>query len=348
MSLDHDKDRTMLSTRLSRALLPLSLVALPGGEDLTFGPPEGTTLVKSFETEVELTGGEMEVIMGDQEVPPEFLPELEVTMAESRDLVFTDHYAEVSSGRVALLRRSFDRIEEQHQSSQSLSGQGMDDAAELATTGSSRLEDETVLFRWDGDEEQYTAQYPDEDGDPALLEGLEFAADFVALLPEDEVEAGDSWRVDGEVFACLVTPGGDLSVEYEGDDEESLNEGEREVTYEGSLELTLKGIFEEDGRRIASVEIEGEVIETQVQRTDLANVPVADGTAVQTVTLEHALEGELEWDLEAGHLLSLQLESSIDATLEVVRDADQPGQHFEFCVYMVGEGRYAAEFESER
>ena len=142
----------MLSTRLSRALLPLSLVALPGGEDLTFGPPEGTTLVKSFETEVELTGGEMEVIMGDQEVPPEFLPELEVTMAESRDLVFTDHYAEVSSGRVALLRRSFDRIEEQHQSSQSLSGQGMDDAAELATTGSSRLEDETVLFRWEGDE----------------------------------------------------------------------------------------------------------------------------------------------------------------------------------------------------
>ena len=75
------------------------------------------------------------------------------------------------------------------------------------------------------------------------------------------------------------------------------------------------------------------------------HVPVVDGTAQEHRKSSLALEGELLWDLDAGHATSLELTAAVDSTSETIRDADQPGPTFTSTLSFVGERKISVEIE---
>jgi hypothetical protein len=331
-----------------KALLLTPLAFLPLETTLHLAPEAGATLHKHYQSSLHLEGGDLAVMMGGQEVPPEYLPDLDIEMDITKELAFTDRYLRVADGRVLDLVRAFGDLREQREGLESMVGQSMDSENETSTSGVSPLEGERVRFRWDDEAEEYGVAFEDdEDGDGALLEGLAAGADLAAFLPENGVSEGDSWTVPAEAFGQLFAPGGDLAFEYTGDGADRMGAGESEVSFEGELELTFRGENSRDGSSVATVLVEGEVTVVVITPSDLADVPMVEGDATLTWTQVHTLEGELYWNLDGAHLAAIELSSEVEATMFIQKDPENAGPSFESTITFAGEASFSATFGSE-
>ncbi|MDA1264384.1 MAG: hypothetical protein O2816_04820 [Planctomycetota bacterium] len=332
------------------AVIPLlTLLAAPTA-DLQLAPAAGTRLTKTFAMQTSLEGGELEVIMDGMEIPAEFLPVLELSMTSSSEMVFTDRYLAVQDGRVTGLARTFDDLEDVHESTESMEGQGFEaTSSKNTTTGRSELEGESVRFTWDAEEGAYDAEFERGEGEGAgdgLLEGLAAPLDLTGFLPPKD--AGDSWTVSAEVLAELVSPGGNLHFLYSGDDAERFGSEEARTSFDGELEVIRRGEHSRDGVDLIELEIEGEVTVVIESPTDLDDIPVVDGTGLQTFTQTITLEGALRWNASANHLHSLELEGEVEATMQIEKDAESAGPSFKSTIHLAGETSIKVGFEAAK
>jgi len=324
---------------------PLALALCPQayspGETLHFAPPVGTSLTRTFLIETELTGGDLQVFMDGVEIPVEFLPVLELEIESTYRVVLTDRYHKLESGRVTDFARTYDEVEMRVHEQQAVTGSSQSDASASEREGraDAKLSGHTVRFRWDADDEEYERSYEGERADDdarALLDSLAATADLAGFLPEGEVSRGDTWEIDAAVLVTILNPGGDLGLVWEGELAEDYSTLPETVTYAGKLQCKLTALHDKDGVSLATVTIEGEYTEVQVTPTTLERVPMVDGDATETVISTYEIEGELVWNLDAGHLAQLECEATVEVELLLVRDAGQPGPDFETRVLLSG------------
>jgi hypothetical protein len=271
-------------------------------EELRYAPEDGTTLTRTFEAHAELGPGEAKGWINGQELEGAEQGSFEFL----ERIVVRDRIEGVEEGRPTALVRTF--VELLQESTYTL------DDEETEETSTSDLEGRSVRFVWDDEEEGYVAEVADEEGelDADLLEGLREDLDLRGILPDDEVEEGDEWEVEPEVYIAFMWPSGLLDFHAEG---EEIDDSIRELNQgtidgiAGKCTARFAGVRDEDGVRVAVLAVEFDV-ETH------AEITVDDeGASLETqLSVERELEGEILWDLEHGHVHSAALSGSSERT----------------------------------
>lgn len=304
------------------AIAALALGPLP--EDrLQFAVDEGSSFEKHFALVFEVEVTDSNFTFGDQEVP---LNTAGATTRIEREVHFSDTYGALDGGRPLELEREIRgatmRSEETF---------GGEPAGEEERE--SELVDQGVVFRWDAEEEEYTAQ-PAEGSraDEDQLRDLWEDADLRLLLPEGPVLEGDSWSPGAEAFFRTILAGGDMGLGSESADED-LPEVDGSVmlvipelpkdpfvwldSFDGDCEAHFRGVQEERGVELGRIELEYEVL----TRVDLADwlqdhTPGRPDMEFGEAVLSIEGQGELLWDLEGGHLASIELGGDVEIVFE--------------------------------
>jgi len=319
------------------------LLASTGPRDqVAFGPEEGTSLTKTFQSEGIFELDDFSAILDGQDMSA-MLGSFEVSFDTSSTVSVTDTYGPSEEGRPLRLERSFETLEGEASSSMDSDMGSETDSMPL----SSDLEGTTVVFAWDEEEEDYSVSFDGDGGDEELLEGLEEEMDLRFLLPEDSVSEDDTWEVPLTAFAALITPGGNLNMSSGdadglGDFEDVLDELQSELTGDqadmlaGTAQCTYTGVREEDGAELAEIAIEIE-ISTSTDILDLV-LGIAESVAedsgeemplefeIADLEVEIEAEGVLLWNTEAGHFHSLELSSDGYIAIDVAFGADMGGE----------------------
>ena len=328
------------------ALAPLAATAPRAVQDGTpaFHPEQELRLKKSFREESRWTLESMSQRVNGSEVFQE-LPEF--TGQVERSAVVVDEYGPVRGGRPLQLTRELEELAAS--STLELGAPGLEETYELRLA--SALEGESVLFRWQEEEGEYAAELEDQDsaGGPDLA-GLVEDLDLRGLLPDGDAAEGDEWEVPAGEVETLFALGGDFlrlpAAAPEGsyvalDELQVLASGfvvPSEVAGDFSGEATAEwtATREVDGRKLAVIEvaIDGTLsaeLEDELLRA-MTSLGLDDGRSDLEFSLAWSLEGEGEllWDLEAGHFRSFRLESEVEITGAIAWVEDLGGYELEF------------------
>ena len=323
----------LVATRLLSIPAAALLLATGSAVDrIAFHAEEGTSVVRTFEFEIDQELSAIEITVNGQDIPPEYLEGVEASLSDTDRVVVTDEFGSLLDGRPATLRRTFEELSGlTTESSTGPEGEIDESTAEK----SSPLEGSTVLFTWDDDEQEYSAEFED-GGDEDLLDELVEDMDLRGFLPEDSVDEGDSWEPGIEAFKALLDAGGDLHLRAD-DEERSEVDEQLDENIDGDVRVTYAGVRSEDGVEVAVLEIEVSA-ESQGEGVEEDD----DGIEAQmTMTIAFELEGELTWDIAAGHLHGLELTGSLDAEMTNVTEMDGEGEMMEFIQEMSFEGTVA-------
>jgi hypothetical protein len=328
---------------LSGSALGLGVLASSTALDSpAFHPEEGVELTKTFETRVELNLDDLSLTADGQDVG-EMMGDIEMTLTHESSVTVSDEYRSLGEGRPAELLRTFDELESRMAFS-AMSQFGGDDQE---VPGSSELEGTSVLFTWNEDEEEYEPAFEDGGGDTDLLEGLEEDMDLRALLPDGEVEEGDSWEIELRELESVFAPGGELSITPEDADE-----GEQEIFEEifgdglenaleelldGSCTATYKGTYEVDEIEVGEIQMALEISSTADLSELLQRIAESIGEQqdvempefvidLADLSLDFEGEGVLLWNLEDGLLHSFEISGSGDIAFDLSIGVDVEGE----------------------
>jgi hypothetical protein len=354
------------ATTLAAALL----LGLAPAQRIDYAPEKGESLTKRFTltTSAELDdftfsvdGQDMGGMLGD------ILFELE----SSQSYLVTDEVLAMGEGRPERLSRTFDELSGETTVSVEVQGEG--DDTDSAMT--SELEGASVVFSWDEDEGDFSAEFgeDDEGRDSDLLESLEEDMSLRAFMPDGDVEEGDSWEIPIENLFSVGMPGGNLSLvpEDTGDMDMEELEGMLEDLADtveesfpdwtsGTVTATYTGDRDEDGTEVAVIEIEIDIdvdadlaeLLTTVLEEVLANVDEAPedldfSFTTANLSMSIAGTGELTWDAAAGHIHAFSFQGDQDLELTVEADVDVEGQGTSFSVGFEASGSYGYTVEQE-
>lgn len=311
-------------------LLGAPLLSPAPAVELAFTPAEGDTLTTTCErvTELELVSSESSLLVdGESRGDPE---EVDIGMAlrQTESITFTDEFVEVGEDRVLELRRTFDEIG--GTAIQSLTDPGGEEFAE-EFSGTSALESTTVWFRWEEDEEEYSARFDEEveDPDEELLEDLDAVADLSWFLPEGEVSEGDRWDIDIAAFRRVSALSGDVKLILEGDEEDDDFDEQFEENLDGEIEGELTGFRTVDDRRVAVIHVRSELTTRVEQETALESDEV-EGTGTVTFEFGLEMEGDLIWDVEAGRASRFHFAGALE--MNVLDIEEYTGGEFEVVI----------------
>ncbi|MFT5049934.1 MAG: hypothetical protein ACI8QZ_001327 [Chlamydiales bacterium] len=325
-----------MKTQIACLLAPLAL--LPVQSELQLAVEEGATLTKTFVGVQELDLESMSMSVGDQEVPAEHFEEMEFSIEETRTVVLVDEYLELGEGRPTKLRRTYDELSVE--SVESSDGPRGSDGQ--SSKDESALEGTSVLFTWDADEEEYSVEFDDEEGDGDLLEALVADADLLMFLPDGEVEEGDSWDVDAILINALLAPGGLMSfMDEDGDSIDTELALEIDENVEGEITATFEGLRDVDGRELAVISLEIDVTTEGDEETENE----AGVTEASSVELAMELEGELLWDIDAGHIVGYDISGDVESTVTTTGSFGE--QDFEREMELAGTMTLTLEVETE-
>ncbi|HVS20162.1 MAG TPA: hypothetical protein VMT18_16275 [Planctomycetota bacterium] len=281
-------------------------VGLCGG-DVRFDPVPGTELVRTLEFEGETAFEGWSVVWNGREAPAEALPELWIEGREEARAVVRERVLACGDGRVSALERSFGALTARDVLEVSLAGVALE---ERDAQGRCALEDCTVRF------EHGEVRLIDGDAPAELLAALELDLDCTALLEGGRDGAG-AWEAPAAALVPTGLPGG-IVFEFDG------VPVEERVTIEAWAE-NLQGVWRvrrletrEDGA-LAAFALEGELSTWSERETDLDDVPIVDGDALETTRTSWEATGELVWDVARRTLRSLEVEARASTTVLTVR-----------------------------
>jgi hypothetical protein len=338
---------------MSRLLLPTALALLAGpahGPDrVAFVPAEGLELGKRFEVSTRLELDDFTFTVDGEDVGAAMRPELE--LGAELAVAVTDTYVRVADGRPTELRRRYDEIGIEARFDYESE---VESGAESAV-GESDLEGETVVFRWDADENAYAAELADDEGDDELCVGLFEDMDLRALLPPAgaEVDEGSLWALGPATLAPVLAPGGALGLAVRepsreatrvldalsgldlGELVDSLRDGEVVATYTGTRDV--------DGRAVAGIDLRfdvdasADVREALLELVDELGADMPDDFDLSRAELALGAEGtaRLEWDVAGGHLRHFEAKADATASLRVV--ATSSGKVCDVAIGLSGE-----------
>jgi hypothetical protein len=271
--------------------------------------------------------GDLEVVMNDQPVPKQFLPELSLTLNVDETFEIVDRYVKAKGEMTGYpLVREITEAAHRAQFEMDMGDYDGGESGEWTVDGSSPIEGSAFEIGRDGDDGIVAAWIdPETSPDEALLEHLRPEIDVAGLLPEKPVEIGASWEADAAALAELLEPSGNLSWKWDGNGADYMP-GPSETDHSGVLELRLAEMLDGD---IARIVMTGELVVVETSESTLEEVPVVDGTATDVTTTKYAARGELRWNVRAGVLHSLELECEGQGDQVTTKDPDQDGPSYE-------------------
>ncbi|QDV05175.1 hypothetical protein Poly30_06710 [Planctomycetes bacterium Poly30] len=292
---------------------------------LQLAPTSGTVSTYAVEILRTIQGGDLQVVMNGNEVPAQFLPKLEFEFTASTTATVTDHFLPGENDITGPWRkRTLEDLTSAFDMSLTYSGETTDFAAEA----SSPLDDQPFLLGLDEDGE-VVARWADPESklDDEFLARVRPELHLEGLLPDEPVAMGATWEADASAVAAILDFSESLPWNWPSDAAENVP-GPASNTYEGTLELTVIDLRTEDETVFCTVSLSGDIVETGTRATDLAQVPVADGTATETTTTTFTVEGELVWNVTAAHLASFELKGEGEGEQATVKDPGQPGPDY--------------------
>lgn len=317
------------------ALVPLC-ASLPAAQKFSFRAEKGQKVEKSFESKLALDLDEMSVSIGGEEIPPEELGDVEISMESSTKLEFLDTHEEAGSGRPAKFTRKFVELSGKNVESSS-GGEGESDSSTKEET--SELSGKTVRFAWNEEDGKFETTWEGDGGDDGLLEGLVEDTDLRVCLPAGDVAEGDKWELGADAFRSMSDPGGDLALKEESDDEddEKLSRDLRD-NMEGKLEATFKGLREVDGGKYAVIALEGEM-KTKAEKAESGG---EGHSSTMELALTFQVQGEILWDAAAGRAHSFELDCAVAAKMANVSRFEMENQAFEMNQTLSFQGKLGA------
>ncbi len=319
---------TQACTAVLIPTLAAALVAAAPTDDtveLRFAPSVGTQTAHTLEAQVHIEGSDLAVVMDGNEVPAQFLPELSFEFKTTSAWTVHHEFLEPRDGIAGAWRkRTIEDASQSFEMSMELGAEAMEFDAEAATS----LEGESFLIgrNASGDVVAEWAD-PESELDAAWLDDARPELDLAGLLPGKPMAAGDTWEADASALADILSATESFPWEWKGTGADGMP-GPGETVLEGALELTAGEIRTVDGTTHCTIAIEGQFAETVTRPGDLSQVPVADGTATETTTTQYTVEGELTWNVTAGHLTSFIIEGEGDGEQLTVKDPGQPGPEY--------------------
>lgn len=334
----HSSRRALPGLLVLPALLAFSLV----GEEPAFAPESGSTLTKTYDTEMELVLDDLSIIVEGQDVGS-MMGAIDLTVALKQAVEFTDTYGTISDGRPLTLERTFERLE--NESEFEVGSQMGGDSS--STSLESELADRTVKFTWNEEEGEYDVAFPEEEGNEELLDGLVEDTDLRCFLPGEEVEAGATWSVDIEGLIDVFLPGGNLA--WKGEESEDVDLGRFEDLFAerfddlmnelmaGECTCTYKGTRDADGVTLADIEIDLEISSavdiSEILLDVFEAIAEESGEEMPDIDIEAAdlgldftATGVLQWNLEAGLPFALEFGGDLEVTFDLAASAEMDGE----------------------
>jgi hypothetical protein len=318
------KKLSLLGLVLTPALFAFGL----RGDSISFKPEGGSEVEKSCSMSGSLYIDDIMITADGEQLPAEMFGEaLDQAMEIELLMGVTDQYVKTADGKPMVLLRTFNEI------STTMSAGGEEqDGDEPELVGS------TVKFTWNDDDEEYELSFEDGDGDVDGLEGLDVDMDFLCLLPDDEVDVGDTWEVSGEHVATLFFPGGFPGGGGEEDGAEmmdlagdSLGGQMEEALEDFVVECTYKG-DDEDGGAVISLEYEGELSmdlsDLAMQALEMQDMGEMEMDMDITISMDFELEGEgqMTWDMKAGRAKAFEMSAELIMLLDASADIEAMGE----------------------
>jgi hypothetical protein len=314
------------------------------GEEIAFRPESGARVTKTFTLTGEFELDDLSLMVNGQDVSG-MMPPVELSMKQRTTVEVTDVYRSFANGRLLELVRTYDVLA----GSMDMLVSPAPDEEMPEMDSVSALEGRTVVFRWNADKDEYERSFEGEEGDAELLEDLDEDMDLRTFLPEGEIEVGDSWTVPLAALATIVMPGGNLGFRPEDmtiDDgaHEKFEElfggfGERFADLlEGDCTCTYKGTREEDGTRVAEIEIDlaiGTTIDLSEMLDELIRTALEDGGMGEMIqfsidgadlNLDFDGEGTLLWSLAAGRARAFHLSGDAIVGMDMVVGVEVEGE----------------------
>lgn len=330
---------------LSRAVLaPLCSLALAAGaaeDELAFRVAPHTTLTRTVKSSHVLELESMVLSLNGEEVEDPYLATVGMHVERTETRVVTDVIESVAGARPEKLTRTFDELgAEEHTTFRDEDGEEGDDG-EYA----SALEGKTVVFTWDEESEGFAAAFAEgAEGADEDLAGLQEDMDLRAFLPPGPVAAGDTWELEPALFGRILDPGGDVELQRVGDEvqDSSAMDAALRANLAGKITATYKGVQEEDGLRLAVIEL---AADTSTHASE--ELSEEDGGGTSTIEAAYELGGELRWDLAHGHALALELVGPHRVTMTHALTSEIDGERFDQgqTVELSGELRFSLTIE---
>jgi len=323
-----------------------------------FAPEDGTTVTKTFSESAYYSLDALSRRAGGQELGEE-IPEM--NGSNLRRLVVTDTYVEVMDGQPMKLERNFDELFGENEISLDVGNGAERYEYELA----SDLQEAEPLFTWNKGSESYDVT--DREGESqAIFEGLSEDMDLRGMLPAEDVELFDSWKIAPEALIEVLRAGGDTRLapkELPEDNTGNLSPLQLVSTSLVSLgflqEATgeVSAIWEEttkkDGAQFAIIAIEVE-IEAEADVTDrvmfmleAVDVEPDEQDLIIEIEVTVSAEGQLIWNLDQDRFESFELTSEIGFEILLAWKQDMGGNELEIEIEasLSGESKFEAQAE---
>lgn len=294
---------------------------------LAFAPAPGVRVERSITVTSTMDSGDLEVVMNDQPVPQQYLPDLSFALESTESVEIVDVYLAPTDDLVGHpLVREVTAAENEGSFEMDMGDYPGGGSGEWAIDAESPLVGSPFTIGRDADGATVAKwNDPESSPDASLLDGVRPEIDLAGLLPDEPVAVDDEWEADAAVLAEVLRPTGDLCWEWQGEGADYMPE-DPEVELSGALELRFAEMLKGD---VARIEITGELVRVETVATTLDEVPVVDGTATDVSTTTYAVEGEMLWDVGAGVLRGLALEGTGEGDQVTTKDPDQDGPTYE-------------------
>jgi len=292
-------------------------------------------------------------------------PEMEMTLNSTQKVVVTDEYVANREGAPKKLRRTFDELGNGVTMAMKMEMMGQTQNHDQDIKGESELQGKKVVFTWDEEKKEYTKAFDASEGKDSLLKDLEEDMDLRALLPKGEVKEGEEWELDVSSLASVLAPGGNLSILPKDMDSDQMAMGMPGMgsmsdwlrgAMEGSATGKLTALREVDGVKLAAVKIMAKLTVSKDMTDIVAEAmknaklpPEAGGLEVDHMDIDYKFdgEGELLWDLAAGHAHSFNFSGPSHLNMDMAMKMEAQGQNMsiEYGMEMSGTTGFTLEVE---